>query len=70
MSMKTSLSLISSQVNQDDYIQTIINELYEKNSQYRSIDVYLKHFYFLILLIFILDYLDEIRSMVVSHSEK
>ena len=33
MSMKTSLSLISSQVNQDDYIQTIINELYEKNSQ-------------------------------------
>ena len=61
MSMKTSLSLISSQVNQDDYIQTIINE---------AIDVYLKHFYFLILLIFILDYLDEIRSMVVSHSEK
>ena len=44
--MKTSLSLISSQVNQDDYIQTIINELYEKNSQYRSIDVYLKHFLF------------------------
>ena len=68
--MKTSLSLISSQVNQDDYIQTIINESYEKNSQYRSIDVYLKHFYFLILLIFILQYLDEIRSMVVSHSEK
>ena len=66
--MKTSLSLISSQVNQDDYIQTIIDELYEKNSQY--IDVYLKHFYFLILLIFILDYLDEIRGMVVSHSEK
>lgn len=61
MSMKTSLSLISSQVNQDDYIQTIINELYEKN---------FTHFYFLILLIFILDYLDEIRSMVVSHSEK
>ena len=61
MSMKTSLSLISSQVNQDDYIQTIINELYEKN---------FTHFYFLILLIFILDYLDEIRGMVVSHSEK
>ena len=27
-------------------------------------------FYFLILLIVILDYLDEIRGMVVSHSEK
>ena len=65
MSMKTSLSLISSQVNQDDYIQTIINELYEKNSTYT-----LSIFYFLILLIVILDYLDEIRGMVVSHSEK
>ena len=63
--MKTSLSLISSQVNQDDYIQTIINELYEKNSTYT-----LSIFYFLILLIVILDYLDEIRGMVVSHSEK
>ena len=65
MSMKTSLSLISSQVNQDDYIQTIINEIYEKNSTYT-----LSIFYFLILLIVILDYLDEIRGMVVSHSEK
>ena len=63
--MKTSLSLISSQVNQDDYIQTIKDELYEKNSTYT-----LSIFYFLILLIVILDYLDEIRGMVVSHSEK
>ena len=64
--MKTSLSLISSQVNQDDYIQTIINELYQENwSMYTS-----SIFYFLILLIVILDYLDEIRGMVVSHSEK